>query len=144
MSHRSGRRLEEKGFFDRVFDRFVHNATSRSLTASWLFTLTLLMVALLGTWNFTPMLIGDFMLGVLMTFGGLLMFFETVYEEDAGGFQGDASDIAGLVSSFLALFYGVGLVVSNEFFTTHFSGVQGSALLILIVFLVFEGVGNRV
>lgn len=144
MAKRNQRQYQDEGFFDRVLDRFVDNATSRSLTATWVFTLTLLMTALLGTWNFVPMVISDFILGVLMVFGGTLMFFETVFEGKENTLEsGKPSDVAGILTSIMATLYGVGLVSNAEFFTTHFSGVQGSAILILTVFLVYEGIGNR-
>lgn len=132
-----------KGLVDRVLDRFVHNATSRSLTASWLFTLTLLMTALLGTWDFVPMVLSDFVLGILMFFGGVLMFFETIYEGTRNRIDTEPSDIAGLTTAVISVLYAVGLVSGSEFFATHFDGVQGSALLVLVIFLVWEGVGNR-
>ena len=143
MVQPQGRENQRKGFVDRLLDRFVHNATSRSLTASWLFTLTLLMTALLGTWDFVPMVLSDFVLGILMFFGGVLMFFETIYEGTTNRIDTEPSDIAGLATAVISVLYSVGLISGSKFFATHFDGVQGSALLILVIFLVWEGVGNR-
>lgn len=144
MAKRNQGQSRRKGFFDRVLDRFVANATSRSLTATWVFTLTLLVTALFGTWNFVPMVISDFILGVLMVFGGTLMFFETVFEGRQNTLESsEPSDVAGILTSIMATLYGVGLISNAEFFINHFSGVQGSAILILTVFLVWEGIGNR-
>lgn len=121
--------------------KFVEKADNKSLTTGWIFTLVLLSLATLGTWNFIPMIFNDPVLGIMMLFGGILMVLETVFEE---GFDyRDKSDVIGLTTATFSLLYGIGLISQNSFFQTHFGGVQGGVLLFLVMNLVWEGVGNR-
>jgi len=131
------------------FEWFVERATNRVLTTSWMLNMFFLTVALLGTWKFLPMLLSDFTIGVFMIVGGIQMVFETVYEGSWNPTE-DYSDLAGIVTALFSLLYGVGLTdlgstvgLSNEFLTTHFGGVQGGVLLVLLLMLLYEGIFNR-
>lgn len=120
---------------------FIEGADNKSLTVTWLFTVVVLSIALLGTWNFIEMVVSDIILGIIMVFGGIIMVFETVFEE--GWEYDDFSDVTGLITAIFAMLYGSGLVSGNEFFLTHFGGVQGGVILFLLLFLVWEGAVNR-
>ena len=119
-----------------VSDRIIDRADPTSLTITAIFTLTILLVALLGTWNFIPLRISDFTLGVLMLFGGSMMFAETYIQGKRG--INNSSDVIGIITSILATLYGIGLVAQINFLQNHFNGPQGGIILFLFVNLSYE------
>jgi len=120
---------------------FIEGADNKSLTLTWVFTIVVLTIALLGTWNFIDMVVSDLILGIIMVFGGLIMVMETVFEE---GFDyEDFNDVGGVITAMFAMLYGAGLISGSQYFLTHFGGVQVGVILFLELFLVWEGLVNR-
>jgi len=119
-----------------ISEKLIDRADPASLTITAIFTLTILFVALLGTWDFIPLRISDFTLGLLMLFGGSMMFVETYIQGGRG--INNSSDVIGIVTSALATLYGFGLVARISFLQEHFSGPQGGIILFLLVNLTYE------
>ena len=123
-----------------VFDKIIDKADNISLSISAVFTLSILTISLLGTWNFIEMTVSQITLGLLMLAGGLMMGVET-YIEGKKGIH-NKSDITGGITAVFSFLYGAGLITESTLLQQHFGGVQGGVLFFLWISLLYEGLFN--
>lgn len=125
----------------KVSGRVTRNISSHAMLYMWLFHLALIGIALGGTWSMWAMPFGDFMLGMLMLSGGILILAETLLQQ---GFDTEnVSFWTGAVTGVFGSIYGFDLMTYGGVVQEVFGGVQGGILLFMFVILTLEGYSNH-